>query len=72
VPLYEYRCLACDDVFEARRAMADPDESVTCPSGHAEVRRLLSVFGTSGRASQAPASVPAAPVRGCGTGCACH
>jgi putative FmdB family regulatory protein len=72
VPLYEYRCVSCDDVFEVRRAMADADDTVTCPSGHGDVRRLLSVFGTSGRATQAAATVPAAPMRGCGGGCACH
>jgi putative FmdB family regulatory protein len=73
VPLYEYRCLSCDELFEARRSMAEADDGVSCPDGHGDVRRLLSVFGTSGRATQtvsAPAA--AAPVRGCGGGCACH
>jgi putative FmdB family regulatory protein len=31
VPVYEYRCLSCDDVFEARRAMADADGDLMCP-----------------------------------------
>ena len=71
VPLYEYRCVTCDDVFEARRAMADADTAV-CPSGHADVRRLLSVFA-AGRGASAPApAATAAPMRGCGGGCACH
>jgi putative FmdB family regulatory protein len=74
VPLYEYRCLSCDELFEARRSMSEADDGVTCPDGHGEVRRLLSVFGTSGRATQsATATMPAAaPMRGCGGGCACH
>jgi putative FmdB family regulatory protein len=73
VARYEYRCTTCDDVFEERRAMADADTGVTCPSGHTEVRRLLSVFASTGRASgSAPAPVAAAPMRGCGGGCACH
>jgi len=52
--------------------MADADAGVLCPSGHGDVRRLLSVFGTSGRATQTVATLPSAPVRGCGGGCACH
>lgn len=72
VPLYEYRCATCDDVFEQRRSMADADGEVACPSGHTDVRRLLSVFA-AGRGASAPAPTPsAAPVRGCGGGCACH
>ena len=73
MPLYEYRCLSCDELFEVRRTMAEADDGVTCPDGHGDTRRLLSVFGTSGRASQtATATVPAAPMGGCGGGCACH
>jgi hypothetical protein len=66
--------MTCDGVFEQRRAMADADADATCPQGHTPVRRLLSVFAAGGRASDAGASAPAmaAPVRGCGGGCACH
>jgi putative FmdB family regulatory protein len=73
VPRYEYRCLTCDETFEQRRAMAEADLAVTCPAGHAETRRLLSVFASTGSASPASAPAPAAaPMRGCGGGCACH
>lgn len=73
VPLYEYRCATCDDVFEQRRAMADADGALACPAGHTDVRRLLSVFATGRGATTAAAPSPAtAPARGCGGGCACH
>jgi putative FmdB family regulatory protein len=73
VAVYEYRCSTCEDTFEQRRPMAEADDSVTCPSGHTDVRRLLSVFASTGKASMgAPASMPAAPMGGCGGGCACH
>ena len=71
--VYEYRCTTCDDTFEQRRAMADADAGVVCPSGHTEVRRLLSVFASTGKATAgAPAPAAPAPMRGCGGGCACH
>ena len=70
MPLYEYRCVTCDDVFETRRSMAEADTDVVCPTGHTEVRRLLSVFATAGSAS-GPAPAPATG-GGCGGHCACH
>jgi putative FmdB family regulatory protein len=73
VPLYEYRCVDCDDVFEARRPMAEADSAIACPTGHTEVRRLLSVFATSGSASPGPSAAPApSGGGGCGGHCACH
>ncbi|HEY2430313.1 MAG TPA: zinc ribbon domain-containing protein [Acidimicrobiales bacterium] len=67
MPLYEYVCRECDARFEARRPMAEADDPVSCPSGHARVSRRLSVFATTGRASAAAGSgVP------CGPACACH
>lgn len=71
MPLYEYRCPTCDRVFEQRRSMAQADADVRCPAGHTGVRRLLSVFASTGSAAPSPGPV-AAPVRGCGGGCACH
>lgn len=73
MPRYEYRCLTCDATFEQRRAMAEADDAVTCPAGHADTRRLLSVFASTGSAAPSASSAPAAaPMRGCGGGCACH
>ena len=74
MPVYEYKCVECDDVFEQRRSMSEADDGVRCPDGHTGVRRLLSVFAAGGRAggSAAPAPAATAPMRGCGAGCGCH
>ena len=50
--LYEYVCSDCGTSFELRRAMGDGDRAVTCPSGHTEVRRKLSVFASVGRGGE--------------------
>lgn len=40
MPLYDYRCPACDHRFEARHAMTAPKPA--CPQcGHTEVQRLI-------------------------------
>jgi putative FmdB family regulatory protein len=71
---YEFRCRACGATFEERRAMADADAPATCPDGHRDTTRLLSVFAsTSGSAASGPA--PSAPSMGgggcCGGACGC-
>jgi len=76
MPTYEYRCLTCSTVFEQRRSMADSDAPASCPSGHADTKRLLSVFAaTSGGGGDSLRAAPtsAAPSRpgGC-CGGACH
>lgn len=75
VPLYEFRCKTCDDTFEVRRSMAESNLPASCPAGHDNAVRLLSVFasvGANGGAGSAPA--PAAPRTGggCGSACGCH
>jgi putative FmdB family regulatory protein len=73
--VYEYVCRECHTSFELRRAMADADRSVICPSGHADVRRKLSVFASVGAtAGAATASAGASgPAAGCcGGGCGCR
>ena len=72
---YEYRCRTCDDRFEMRRPMSEADAPATCPAGHGDVVRLLSVFATVG-ASSAPSGGFGGPAPatggGCGGACACH
>jgi putative FmdB family regulatory protein len=70
---YEYRCRTCDDRFELRRPMAESDAPASCPAGHPDAVRLLSVFASVGSATSAPAST--APGGGggpCGGACACY
>lgn len=69
---YEYRCKVCDERFELRRAMSEADDPATCPSGHRDVARLLSVFASVGAAVPLSSSGRAAPTGGgCGAACAC-
>jgi len=67
VPIYEYRCDTCDDVFELRRPVEESSAPATCPAGHVDARRVLSVFATIGRSPAASS----APVAACGPDCAC-
>jgi putative FmdB family regulatory protein len=72
MPLYEYRCRTCDDVFEVRRPMSESNAPAECPSGHGETVRLLSMFASAGASPSAP-SAAQTPAGGgcCGGGCGC-
>ncbi len=49
MPLYEYRCNQCGEVFERLRRFSEADEKTPCPRCQAEdARRLLSSFATGG------------------------
>lgn len=43
MPLYEYFCDDCDELFEIIRSVADEDE-VTCPKCEAKARKMISGF----------------------------
>lgn len=64
---YEYRCRACGATFEQRRSMTEADVAATCPDGHTDTTRLLSVFAATGRAGDAPATGGGC----CGGACGC-
>ncbi len=65
---YEYVCRDCDVVFEERRAMTDADRGVTCPQGHSDVRRKLSMFASVG-VSASSETAPIGSARSLGGGC---
>ncbi len=44
MPAYDYRCTACDQVFEVNRSIGD-DSTVTCPSCNGETRKVFSPVG---------------------------
>lgn len=74
MPVYEYLCHTCDSRFEVRRSMSEAAAPMSCPDGHADTTRLLSVFASVGGSSGpgAAAAVPAArSAGGCGAGCGC-
>jgi putative FmdB family regulatory protein len=71
---YEYRCRTCETRFELRRPMAEADAPASCPRGHDQAVRLLSVFaavGSSSAVDRAPATGAVAPGP-CGGSCACY
>lgn len=46
MPLYEYYCPQCETRFELLRPMNRSDDPATCPNGHEEAQRVLSVFSS--------------------------
>jgi putative FmdB family regulatory protein len=76
MPIYEYRCRACDERFE--ELVRNLDAVVPCPScGGRDAERLLSVFagvgGSGPPAGPDPSRIVAqGPAGGCGPGCGCH
>ncbi len=47
MPIYEYRCKHCGEVFELLRRSGDSDEDIRCEKcGRPEVERLFSAFAT--------------------------
>ena len=68
MPVYEYRCRTCDDLFELRRPMSESDACAECPHGHLDTVRLLSMFAAAGTARGDGGEMPAG---GCGPACAC-
>lgn len=48
MPIYEYRCQACEEKFSAQRAMKDADAPIHCPEcGSDATQRALSTFFAS-------------------------
>ena len=46
MPLYEYFCPPCNQKFELLRPMSRAEEPATCPTGHTEANRVLSLFAS--------------------------
>ncbi|MCF8063298.1 MAG: zinc ribbon domain-containing protein [Deltaproteobacteria bacterium] len=64
MPIYEYRCDACGEVFEQLVFASDKDEPVECPScGRRKTKRQLSSF-SCGSSSE---GLGAALTSGCGS-----
>jgi putative FmdB family regulatory protein len=66
VPLYEYRCRSCGVVFEERRPASESTWDATCPDGHEDAVRLLSVFASTGARAEAATGGGC-----CGGACGC-
>ncbi len=75
MPIYEYRCSACDTVFER---LVRRDTQVACPSCEsARVAKVISLparpAGAAGPADYSSLGPPKGGGGGCGGGgCGCH
>lgn len=67
MPLYEYRCRACNHRFELLQSLGEGAEAVTCPRcGEQQAEKQLSTFAAS--AGSGTPSFGAARSGGCGGG----
>lgn len=68
MPIYEYKCEACDEQFERLSKSMSPPRPSQCPScGSGSVVRVLSVFAArSGESRSAPVPVPGGGCGRCG------
>jgi putative FmdB family regulatory protein len=48
MPVYEYYCRPCNSKFELLRSMKLSDQTATCPAGHKNAARTVSVFAALG------------------------
>jgi putative FmdB family regulatory protein len=68
MPRYDYRCRACDERFEVRRGMDEPETDVVCPQGHPDTTRVFTAVAVGG-ASAAPVRAGGGGGGCCGGGC---
>lgn len=69
VPIYEYRCRQCGDTFTVSRPMIASSDPASCPEGHTDTTRLLSVAGTVTTLGSGPTPAPTSGGGCCGGGC---
>ena len=74
MPLYEYHCVTCGTRFELLVPMTRSAEPATCPAGHRNAPRVVSVFAahTKGEGGSIAAIDGAGGCASCAGGaCAC-
>jgi putative FmdB family regulatory protein len=58
MPLYEYRCQKCGQIFEQMRPMSQADCPTKCPACRSEdVQRKVAVMGRAANSSNADCGV---------------
>lgn len=64
MPLYEYRCEACDHRFEVLQRLGDGADGLSCPSCDAvQLEKMFSTFAAA--ATQGSTAAPSAGVGCC-------
>ncbi|PPK64225.1 zinc ribbon domain-containing protein [Actinokineospora auranticolor] len=66
MPMYEFRCRECGATFTVQRPMSDSAAPASCPQGHDDTVRLLSVAALA-RGASGPE--PSSGGGCCGGGC---
>lgn len=67
MPIYEYKCIKCSNIFSALQSMSASEKDTICPAcGSREVRKMLSTFSSSMGSGFSPAA--SAPACGGGGG----
>lgn len=56
MPIYEFRCRECGSTFTESRSMSDSDAAASCPAGHADTTRLLTIGAVAGAATDGSSS----------------
>ncbi|MFQ5943924.1 MAG: zinc ribbon domain-containing protein [Anaerolineales bacterium] len=69
MPVYEYLCLECNDVFDELRPMAEADSPIVCQACESEhTSRMISVFFAQ---SDGETLMPSNGGCACGGSCSC-
>jgi putative FmdB family regulatory protein len=72
VPRYDFRCRTCGATFEVSRPMVASGDPATCPEGHRDTVKLMSLVAVGGRAEgSGSSSAPASGGGCCGGACGC-
>lgn len=76
MPVYEYVCESCQEVFAEKRPISASDATAVCPGCESEKtrRRMTAIAFVGKTSSQNQASIPL-PMSGggcCGGVCGCH
>ena len=50
MPLYEYKCEKCEDVFFELRRVSEREDPITCPGCGGEGKIMFSTFAQGGQA----------------------
>jgi putative FmdB family regulatory protein len=66
MPIFEYRCIACDARFEELTSAADTDDVFCRSCGSARITRLLSAFSVGKTTAMSTAVAEPGPCGACG------
>ncbi len=66
MPLYEYRCSACNHKFEKLRPISEANKEIACPKCNRTSQRILSTFASFSKSADGATTA----IAGAGSSCA--